>query len=72
MALEGIETQDVCAALERHSKRYGVPGFNYVDNCTQLKALQYARFSVRDLDALVQYGLGIKIIVSNAKAHSER
>jgi len=72
MALEGIETQDVCAALERHSNRFGVPGFVYIDNGTQLKALQYARFSVRDLDAMVQNDLGIKIIVSNAKAHSER
>ena len=72
MALEGIETQDVCTALERHSNQYGVPGFVYVDNGTQLKALQYAKFSVRDLDAMVQDNLGMKIIVSNAKAHSER
>ena len=72
MALEGIETQDVCAALERHSNRYGVPSFVYVDNGTQLKALQYAKFSVRDLDAMVQDNIGMKIIVSNAKAHSER
>ena len=72
MALEGIETQDVCAALERHSNRYGVPSFVYVDNGTQLKALQYAKFSVRDLDAMVQDNLGMKIVVSNAKAHSER
>ena len=27
MALEGIETLDVCAALECHSNWYGVPGF---------------------------------------------
>ena len=72
MALEGIETQDVCAALERHSCRYGVPGFIYVDNGTQLKALQHAKFSIRDLEAQVQDNLGIKIVVSNAKAHSER
>ena len=72
MALEGIETQDVCAALERHSCRYGVPGFVYVDNGTQLKALQYSKFSTRDLESQVQDNLGIKIIVSNAKAHSER
>ena len=72
MAPEGIETQDVCAALERHANRYGVPGFIYVDNGTQLKALQYAKISVRDLDAMIQDNLGIKIIVSNAKAHSER
>ena len=72
MALEGIETQDVCAALERHSNRYGVPAFIYVDNGTQLKALQFAKFSVRDLEAQVQDNLGIKIVVSSAKAHSER
>ena len=40
MALEGIETQDVCAALERHSNRYGVPGFVYVDNGTQGPAVR--------------------------------
>ena len=72
MALEGFETQDVCMAVGRHSNRYGVPGFIYVDNGTQLKALQYARFSVRDLETQVSDSLGIKIIVSNAKAHSER
>ena len=49
-----------------------MPGFIYVDNGTQIKALQYATFSVRDLEAQVQDSLGIKIIVSNAKAHSER
>ena len=71
MALEGIETQNVCAALERHSNRDGVPGFIYMDNCTHLEALQYATFSIRDLEVLIQYSLGIKIVVSNAKAHSE-
>ena len=58
--------------MKRHSNRYGVPVFVYVDNGTQLKALQYAKFSVRDLEARVQDDLGIKIIVSSAKAHSER
>ena len=71
MALEGIETQNVCAALERHSNRYGVPGFIYMDNGTQLKSLLYATFSIRELEVLIQYSLGIKIVVSNAKAHSE-
>ena len=68
MALEGIETQDVCAAIERHANRFGVP----VDNGTQLKALKYAKFSIRDIECQVQDQLGIKIIVSNAKAHSEQ
>ena len=26
LAMEGCETQDVVAAIERHSARYGVPG----------------------------------------------
>jgi len=72
MALEGIETQDICTALERHSNRYGVPGYIYIDNGTQLKALQFATFSIRDIEAQVQDSLGIKIVVSNAKAHAER
>ena len=72
MALKGIETQDVCAAIEHNSNRYGVPGFIFVDNGTQLEALQYAKFSVRDIESQVQDQLGIKIVVSNAKAHSER
>ena len=43
-----------------------------MDNCIQLKALQHATFSVRDLEAQVRNSLGIKIVVSIAKAHSER
>ena len=46
MALEGIETQDAVAALERHSCRYGVPSFVYVDNGTQLKTLQYFQLGI--------------------------
>ena len=49
-----------------------MPGFIFVDNGTQLKALKYAKFSVRDIESQVQDQLGIKIIVSNAKAHSEQ
>ena len=70
MALEGIKTQDICMAVERHSNRYGVPRFIYVDNGTQFKALQYANFFVRDLETWVRDSLGIKIVVSNAKTHS--
>ena len=43
-----------------------------MDNGTQLKALQYAKFSLRDMETQVQDHLGIKIIVSNTKAHSEQ
>ena len=72
LAVEGIQTQDIIGAIERHSARHGVPAFLYVDSGTQLKALQYISFSIRDLEAQIKDSLGIKIIVSNAKAHTER
>ena len=72
LALEGIQTQDIIGAIERHSSRYGIPAFLYIDCGTQLKALQHASFSIRDMEAQIQDSLGIKIIVSNAKAHTER
>ena len=72
LAMEGCETQDVVAAIERHSARYGVPGYIYIDNGTQLKALKHSSMSLRDVHAQVQDSLGIQVVVSTAKAHSER
>ena len=51
IALEGLETQDVIQALEKHSSRYGVPANVFVDQGTQLVNLQNAEFSLRDLNA---------------------
>ena len=70
--MEGCETQDVVAAIERHFARYGVPGYVYIDNGTQLKALKHSSMSLRDVHAQVQDSLGIQVVVSTAKAHSER
>ena len=72
LAMEGCETQDVVAAIERHSARYGVPGYIYIDNGTQLKALKHSSMSLRDVHAQVQDSFGIQVVVSTAKAHSER
>ena len=58
------------AAIERHSARYGVPGYIYIDNGTQLKALKHS--SMRNVHAQVQDSFGIQVVVSTAKAHSER
>ena len=60
------------ASIERHSARYGVPGYIYIDNGTQLKALKHSLVSQRDVHAQVQDSLGIKVVVSTAKAHSVR
>ena len=39
LAYEGLETQDVVLAIERHSSRHCVPAILFVDNGTQLMAL---------------------------------
>ena len=70
--MEGCETQDVVAAIEKQFARYGVPGYIYIDNRTQLKALKNSSMSLRDVHAQVQDSLGIKVAVSTAKGHSER
>ena len=72
LALEGMETQDVVSAIERHSARYGVPGEIFVDNGSQLKALSETRFAIRSLDAYLFDALGLKITVSTPKAHEQQ
>ena len=68
MTLEGIETQ----AIVRHSARYGVPAEMFINQGTQLKAMEQAVFSVKDLQMQVIDAPGIRIHVSNAKSHEER
>ena len=70
--LEGLETQDVVSALLRHSDRHGAPDHIFVDNGSQLKALEGATFSVRDLNAELYEARSISVSVSNPKAHEER
>lgn len=72
LCCEGLETQDVMQALERHSARYGVPGTLYVDKGTQLAALENVEFSLRDLTAQVHDSMGMRIVTSTAKSHEER
>ena len=43
-----------------------------IDKGTQLKALKHSLMSLRDVHAQVQDSLGIKVVVSTSKAHSER
>ena len=72
MALEGLETQDIVSAIERHASRHGVPSDIYIDNGTQLLAMKHVKFSIRDIHAQVHDSLGIRVHESTAKAHSER
>ena len=72
LCLEGLETQDVVGALERHASRHGVPAHVYVDNGTQLLSLKQVKFSIRDVDAQLHESLGLRVHESTAKAHSDR
>lgn len=72
LVLEGIETQDVVQALERHSSRFGVPAKVYVDSGSQLVNLDSASFSLRDVDAIVYDNIGLQVKVSAPKSHEER
>ena len=72
LALESLETQSVVQALERHSSQHGVPAHIFVDNGIQLKALNTANFKIQDLNTHVFETMGMKVLVSNAKAHEER
>jgi len=72
LVLEGLETQDICQALERHAARHGVPSDIYIDNGTQLLALSHVKFSIRDINAQVYDSLGMKVHASTAKSHIER
>ena len=72
MAMEGLETQDVILALERHAARHGCPATIYVDQGTQLMSLDKLKFSIRDLNTYLQDAMGMTVIPSTAKAHEER
>ena len=72
LSLEGIETQDIVAALEHHSSRYGVPGIIYTDNGTQLAVLSSTVFTPQSLENELKERLDVKVIVSCPKAHEER
>jgi len=69
--MEGLTTQAVIQALERHSSRYGVPAQMYVDSGTQLEKLQDARFQLRDVGILLG-AQKFTITVATPKAHQQQ
>ena len=72
LAIENIETQSVIGALERHAARYGMPAEIYVDNGSQLAAIDKYRVSLRDIDMQMYDSRGVRVILSTAKSHEER
>jgi Pao retrotransposon peptidase len=70
--IEGLTTQSVVLALERHSSRYGVPAHLFVDSGTQLEKLQDTSFSLRDIQSWSSSGRTFTVSVSTPKAHQQQ
>ena len=72
MVLEGLETQDVVQAVERHGHCHGMLAHLYVDSGTQLKALEAASFSLPGFNMIVYKRQKLIGHVSTPKSHEER
>ena len=72
LAMEGLSTQAVVQALERHSYRYGVPSHIYVDSGTQLAKLEDAKFRLRDVSSSLSGRLKFAVTVATPKAHHQQ
>ena len=72
LVLEGIETQDIVSALERHGTRYGYPAEVYVDYGSQLAALDQSKVILRDANTFLYNSRGTTVTVSCPKAHESR
>ena len=72
MVLDGLTTQTVVMALERHASRYGMPAHVYVDSGTQLEKLGDTHFSLRDVNGWESQGKRFTITVVTPKAHEQQ
>jgi hypothetical protein len=72
LVMDGLSTQSVVLALERHASRYGVPKYVFVDSGTQLEKLKDTSFSLRDLEAGITPGRRFHITVSTPRAHEQQ
>ena len=72
MVLDGLDTQAVVMALERHASRYGVPGHVFVDAGTQLEKLKSTEFSLRDMSGRIATEKRFSVTVATPKAHEQQ
>jgi hypothetical protein len=71
LVLDGLSTQAVVQALERHAARYGMPGEVHVDSGSQLEKLRDTNFNIRNVHGQEYRGMKFKVVVSTPKAHQE-
>jgi hypothetical protein len=72
LVLDGLSTQAVVQALERHAARYGMPAILYVDPGTQLVKLKDASFDLHDVHLQVSNQTKIDMFTSAPKAHQSQ
>jgi hypothetical protein len=72
MVLDGLTTQTVVMALERHASRYGMPAHIFVDAGTQLEKLSDTHFSLRDVSGWESQGKRFSVTVATPKAHEQQ
>lgn len=72
LVIDGLTTQTVVMALERHASRYGVPAHVFVDSGTQLEKLRDTHFSLRDVNGYESQGKKFSITVATPKAHEQQ
>ena len=71
MVLDGLTTETVVQALERHASRYGMPGMIFVDSGTQLEKLKDTKFDLRAVDGARYREMTFKVTVATPKAHEQ-
>ena len=71
LCIEAISTEEIMNAILRHSARYGLPANVFVDNGSQLIALEHAKFSIRDVDLQLWDAKGVRVLVTRPKAHAD-
>ena len=71
LVLDGLTTQAVVQAIERHSSRYGLPSKLFVDSGTQLEKLQDASFQLRDINSKL-FSHRFQVTVAVPKAHKQQ
>jgi hypothetical protein len=71
LTMDGLTTQAVVQAIERHAARYGIPGHLYVDSGTQLEKLQDANFQLRDVQLNIA-AHRFQVTVAVPKAHQQQ
>ena len=72
LAMQGLTSESVVLALERHAARYGMPAHIFVDSGTQLAKLESSWFHTRGPSSVVSEKSKFNIKIATPKAHQHQ